>query len=133
VPILAACSRLGTVTYIPDGGSYTSEDLEGLLASADLGRTAETPVNEAVALRQEALADLRQYGDEAADLADALTSDFPADLPAVPITVELGMFEGAPAWFVTEAAADADGTLTYRRLWVLSRSDRSVIAALASE
>jgi hypothetical protein len=60
-----------------------------------------------------------------------LTNEFPLATVAVPAIVELGAFEGEPAWIVIEAYEGADGTLSSRRLWVFSRADLSVVAALS--
>lgn len=126
---LAACGPADIVTYIPEGGSYAAEDLGELLASADLGDSARIDVADAADVRQRALAELRKSGDDAALLADTLTADFPADVAAVPVSVEKATYEGDAVWIVTEAAADDAGTLSYRRLWVFSYDERAVLAA----
>ncbi|MDP2299078.1 MAG: hypothetical protein U1E08_00330 [Coriobacteriia bacterium] len=126
---LLSCGPTDIVTYVPEGGIYRSDDLATLIASADLGKTAAVTTGEAPEVRQDALTQLRGYGDDAVALADTLTSDFPLDMAAVPVYVERGSYEGEPAWIVIEATADDAGTLTYRRLWVLSYTERAVIAA----
>ncbi len=128
---LAACSGADILTYIPEGGSYGADGLEALMTGIDPGKTADATIGEASELRQDALEDLRQHGTDAGLLADTLTSDFPLDEPAVPVHVELGTFEGARAWFVLEATGADDGTLGFRRLWVISFADRSVVAAVS--
>lgn len=126
----AACGSPSRVTFIPEGGSYQVGDLIGTLDAAKppaaLLRVSPDGVPEA---RQEALTDLRSYGDDAAALADTLTSEFPHDVTAVPFSVERGQFDGSPAWIVIESWGDPDGQLEFRRLWVFSHDDLSVLAA----
>lgn len=124
-----ACAARARVTYIPEGGEYVAEDLSAAIEDPAPGRISRITADDAPAIRQEILADLRTHGDEAARLADALTSDFPTDVAAVPYAVERGTFEGEPAWIVFEAWGDAGEPLTLRRVWVFSRDDLSVLAA----
>jgi hypothetical protein len=84
---------------------------------------------DALDVRQEALADLRKNDESTAMLADTLTSDFPLDVAAVPYLVELGTFDGEPAWIVYESWGESGEKLVHRRLWVFSYGDRSVLAA----
>ena len=126
---LAACRDSAGVTYIPEGGSYAAAELQAKLEASDLGAVATRPVTDAGAERQQALARLREYGDEAALLADTLTREFPVDVAAVPVIVERGDYEGTDAWFVVEAWGEPGGTLSFRRIWVFSAGDLSVLAA----
>ena len=130
--MLGACGSRDAVIYIPEGGTYTADDLSGLLAEADLGNRPEIAPEDVTGRRQQALADLRQHGDDAAALADTLTADFPADVAAVPVRVELADYECQRAWVVIEATADETGALNYRRLWVFSFDERAVLAAQSS-
>ena len=131
--LLVGCGARADLTFTMEGGSYSAADLEPLLAAADLGATARVATSEAPDVRIEVLAQLRQEGDDAIALADTLTSDFPVDVAAVPVAVEAATYEGEPAWIVIEAWGDEDGALTHRRLWVFSKSDQSVLAALSHE
>lgn len=127
--LIAACSPSADVTFIADGGSYTTADLAGVLTDADLGSTARIKADDAAEARQDALADLRGNGEEASALADVLTSQFPLDDIAVPVIVERGRFDDTDAWLVIEATGDVGTKLTGRRLWVFSAADLSVLAA----
>lgn len=127
--LVIACTSPADIDYIPEGGSYAEEELETALAQSDAGATADVTTEEAPEVRQEALARLRQHGADAASLADTLTSEFPVDVAAVPYAVELGEFEGQPAYIVFEAWGEDGGTLSYRRMWVFSRDDMGVLAA----
>lgn len=127
--LLVACSPRVAVEFVPEGGSYAAADLDAVLAGADLGSATRLATEEATTARQEALASLRLYGEDASTLADSLTSDFPLDAASVPIIVERGYYEGAPAWIVIEAWGDAGEKLTHRRVWVFSRDSHDVIAA----
>lgn len=126
---VAACASPSRVNFIPEGGSYTAESIASALDASEPGRTAKVETAEAPSVRQESLADLRTNGDDAAALADVLTSEFPTDVAAVPYTVEKGTYEGEPAWIVYEAWGDAGGSLSYRRIWVFAYDDKAVLAA----
>lgn len=127
-----ACAAQARITYIPEGGDYTTEDLPDALNDPAPRSISRVAADDAPAIRQEVLADLRTHGDEAARLADVLTSDFPAGTAAVPYAVEIGTFEDEPAWIVYEAWGEAGEPLTLRRVWVFSRDDLSVLAASSS-
>jgi len=122
--LLASCAPAHRVTYIPEGGSYTVDDLARLLDEADLGAAVRIDTSDAVDERQSTLADLRREGDDTGRLADTLTLDFPADLAT---------YEGAEAWVVIEAWGEEGGSLTHRQLWVLSYDDGAVLAALRKD
>lgn len=126
---ISGCAEQARVTYIPEGGAYTADDLSAALDDSDPGSASRVTAADALTVRQEALADLRTHGDDAARLADVLTSEFPADTAAVPYAVEIGAFKGEPAWIVFEAWGDVGEPLTHRRVWVFSRDDLSVLAA----
>ena len=126
----AACGSPSHVTFIPEGGSYKVGDLISTLDSANPPASlARLSPDDVAGARQEALADLRSYGDDASALADTLTSEFPHDVTAVPFAVERGQFDGSPAWIVIESWGDPGGQLEFRRLWVFSYDDLSVLAA----
>lgn len=126
---IPACAARARATYIPEGGDYVAEDLPVALEEPAPDRISRITVDDAPAVRQEVLADLRTHGDEAARLADVLTSEFPTDVAAVPYVVERGTFDSEPAWIVFEAWGDAGESMTLRRVWVFSRNDLSVMAA----
>jgi len=125
------CASPARITYIPEGGSYTADGLGDVLDAADRGETAQTSNDDIGALRQEALADLRTYGDEAAALADALTHEFPVDVNAVPVEVRAVTYEGRPAWIVVESWGEPGEQLSSARLWVFSAEDYSLITAVS--
>ncbi|MGB4442614.1 MAG: hypothetical protein WBJ62_10440 [Coriobacteriia bacterium] len=126
---IAGCAQHARVTYIPEGGSYTADELSAALDDSDPGSASRVMIEDALTARQEALADLRTHGDDAALLADVLTAEFPTDTAAIPYAVEVGAFNDEPAWIVYEAWGDAGEPLTHRRVWVFSRDDLSVVAA----
>lgn len=133
VVVVASCGSSVRATFIPDGGSYTADDLTSLLDSADLSRFSDIATDDAARIRTEVLAALRQEGDDAAALADTLTSDFPTDVASIPAIVEHGTYEGEPAWIVVESWGDPGGSLTHRRIWVFSYGERAVIAATSAQ
>lgn len=123
-----ACTSPARVTFIPEGGSYAGDELKVALDESDPGRVAKVKTAEASDVRQDALANLRRNGEDAGDLADTLTAEFPVDVAAVPYRVEKGAYDGTPAWIVFEAWGEPGGQLSYRRVWVFSGDDLSVIA-----
>lgn len=126
---VSACASPSALDYIPEGPSYAADELTTALEESDAGAAAQVKVEDAADVRQDTLAQLREHGEEASALADMLTSEFPVDVAAVPYRVEVGTYEGQQAWIVYEAWGDEEGTLSYRRMWVLSYEDRAVIAA----
>lgn len=127
------CSSPARISYIPEGGSYTAEDIATVLADADPGEAAKASAAESGSMRQEVLADLRTYGDDAAALADALTHQFPVDVNAVPFEVRAGIYEGQPAWIVIESWGAPGEQLSSVRLWVFSSEDLALITALSGQ
>ncbi|MDY0341473.1 MAG: hypothetical protein RBS17_09730 [Coriobacteriia bacterium] len=127
------CSSPTRISYIPEGGSYTANDLTGILDATDLDKTASIPVDDIDETRQEALADLRTHGDDAAALADTLTHQFPVDVNAVPIEARAVTYEGQPAWIVVESWGEAGEQLSSARLWVFSAEDHSLITAASGQ
>lgn len=124
----AACTSPARVTFIPEGDVYTANDLQSALEDSDPGRVASVQTADAPGVRQEALANLRRNGEGAGELADTLTTEFPVDVAAVPYRVEKGAYGDTEAWIVFEAWGEPGGDLVYRRAWVFSLDDRSVIA-----
>ena len=127
------CSSPARISYIPEGGAYTADDLPGVLDAADSADLAGLPADEVDETRQEVLADLRTHGEDAAALADALTTQFPVDVNSVPIEVRLATYEGAPAWVIVESWGAAGRPLSTRRLWVFSAESLELITALSEQ
>lgn len=124
----SACGSPSRLSYIPEGGSYTAGDLADALAASDPGPTSHVTSEDAPQIRQQALANLRSQSEDAAALANTLTSEFPSDIAAVPYRVELGTFEGDPAWIVFESWGEPGQSLDHRRLWVFAYDDRMLLA-----
>lgn len=129
VVAMLSCGTPAKAVFVPDGGPYVADDLTRLLQDADLAAFSDTPTDDAAELRTRVLASLRQEGDDAAALADTLTSDFPTDVASVPAIVEHGTYEGEPAWIVIESWGEPGQKLSYRRIWVFSYEERAVVAA----
>lgn len=127
-----SCGSSPRATFTPDGGSYVADDLTRRLEDADLAAFSDIPTDDAAETRIRVLASLRQEGDDAAALADTLTSDFPTDVTSVPAVVERGTYEGEPAWIVIESWGEPGETLAYRRIWVFSYDERAVVAATSA-
>ncbi len=126
---LAGCSGTARILYIPEGGDYSAEDLPVLLEDADTSKARGLDPAEVPGARQDALADLRTHGAEAAALADALTSQFPVDVNAIPVEVHRASYEGEPAWIVVESWGDDGKPVTETRLWVFSEEDLDLMTA----
>lgn len=127
------CSPTTRISYIPEGGTYTADELAGVLEATDADNLAGMPADEVGEARQEALSDLRTHGEAAAALADALTTQFPIDVNSVPIEVRMATYEGAPAWIVVESWGEAGQPLSSRRLWVFSSESLELITALSQQ
>jgi hypothetical protein len=125
----AACAPKAHLNFIPEGASYTGDGLSEALDEADQGRLADMATEDAVDARRAVLTDLRREGQDAAALADILTTEFPTDVPAVPFRVERGSYEDADAWVVFEAWGDPGDSLQHKRVWVFSAEDGSLLTA----
>ncbi|MBN2248392.1 MAG: hypothetical protein JW733_06800 [Coriobacteriia bacterium] len=125
------CSSPTRISYIPEGGSYAADDLAPILEATDLGDTVGIPIDQIGTSRQDALAELRTHGDEAAALADTLTHQFPVDVNAIPIEVRAARYEGEPVWIVIEAWGAPGERLSSGRLWVFSAADLTPVTALS--
>lgn len=125
---LAGCDR-STIEFIPSGGPYTMTQVEDLAAQVSLADVEDEKTANGPALREEALLELRKAGADASLLADALTRDFPSGATSVPLLVEGATVDGVEAWIVVEAWGDGDGTLSRRRVWVLDRSDFTILGS----
>ncbi len=124
----SGCSGSGDITYVPDGGTYTSDELTAMAAEIKEPSAAGRPVSEAPELRQAALTRLRR--DEGTrPLADLLTKAFPADGRSVPYYAELGSVNGHDAWIVVEVWGATDGILDKRRVWAFSTDTGDVIVS----
>lgn len=126
---LTACGSASSVTYIPEGATYTSESIVTALEASDAGAAARVTSEEAPDVRQSALASLRTNGDEASRLADMLTKEFPSDVLAVPYAIEHGTYADEDAWIVFEAWTSEPGTLSGRRVWVFRYDDLGMLTA----
>lgn len=127
IVLVAGCSPTARVTYIPDEKAYTTESLPALLASVSVHE--KIGADDVAAARQQALADLRKRGPEAAELADTLTHQFPVDVNAVPIEVRKTRYEDQEAWIVIEVWGRQGEPPSYRRLWVFSAEELELLAA----
>ncbi|MDO8949569.1 MAG: hypothetical protein Q8S43_10260 [Actinomycetota bacterium] len=126
--VLSACDK-AAIEYVPNGGTYTLAQAEDVASGYDMSEVENVKTSEGPSLRRERLLELREAGTDTSLLADALTRDFPSDTPSVPLLVESATVDGVRAWLVVEAYGDTDGTLSRRRLWVLDRSNFTVLAS----
>lgn len=127
--LTSACASPTRVTFIPDGPSFGASELTRVLESVEIGDAHDIDPKDVRQARQDALADLRTYGDDAAALADALTADLPADVNAVPVEIWSATYEGEPVWVVIEAWGDPSEKLRYRRMWIYSTDDVTLVGA----
>jgi len=117
------------VEYIPEGGTYTLTEVQERAVSADAHGADGIATDDADEERVDRLVYLRQQGEEAAALADALTAGFPAESAAVPILAERGTVDGQAVWIVVEAWGEPAAKLEHRRLWLLDGRTLQVVNA----
>jgi len=125
----AGCSTHARLAYHTDGPEYSAQDLRPALQAVDVGTADTITARHATETRTQMLAELRTHGKNGTTLADVLTSQFPLDVPAVPVHVEEASYEGVSSWIVVEVWGDEGETLTHRRLWVIARDNPTVLAA----
>lgn len=117
--LLTGCADNGPV-YVESGAAHTNETALDVLARADSSAVASKPTADGAELRHAALAALRREGDSASKIADLLTRTFPSSTSGVPVYVERASYEGTPAVLVVEATGPESGSLSSKRLWVVS-------------
>jgi hypothetical protein len=123
---LAGCGS-STVEYIPEGGTYTLAEVQARAVALDSDGAEGIATDDAIDERTARLVHLRRQGDEAAALADALTTGFPSENASVPILVERGTVDGRPVWIVIEAWGEPGAKLEHRRLWLLDDQTLEVV------
>ena len=117
--LLAGCEPTGP-EFVAEGRSYTLNTALELSDTIDAGGLAEQPTSKANELRHEALVALRKQGDMAENAAKVITATFPAETSGVPYYVERALYHSEPALIIVEAIGPQGGTLSDRRVWVLS-------------
>jgi len=128
---LVGCGRGVTIEYIPEGGTYSMADLEGLAHDVDIAVLEDVASSEIGETRQKYLTALRGHGEQASIVADTLTRDFPVDTLAVPLLVESGVVDEQNVWIVVEAWAEEGSTLLHRRVWLLDRDTMALVNSLS--
>ncbi|MBN1459884.1 MAG: hypothetical protein JXA57_10115 [Armatimonadetes bacterium] len=128
---LTGCGRNTSIEFIPQGGTYSLEDMADVALSVDISPLKDVPATEVSVLRQEYLTALRGYGSEASAVADALTRDFPLDTAAIPLHVEAANVDGTDVWLIVEAWAETGGPLEHRRLWLLDRATLGLVDSVS--
>lgn len=124
---LAVACTSAEMSYVIDGGTYTAITVEDLATAIPSPTFADTRPDDIAELRSVELTALRAEGEGAATLADILTSEFPADTPAVPYYAEEAVVDGQDAWVILEVWGSSGGMLDKQRLWVLKRDSGDVI------
>lgn len=115
------CKKTG-ITYIESGNAFTRESALAVLAKTDASSIAARPTSEGPGLRHNALARLRRLGPAASSAADLLTRSFPSDTTGVPVHVERGTYNTVPVLLVVEATGPSSGSLSSKRLWIVSEA-----------
>lgn len=123
---LAGCGR-AIVEYIPEGGTYTLAEVQEHAVTVDARGAERIATDDAYEERVDRLVYLRRQGEEAAAVADALTSGFPTENASVPILVERGTVDGQPVWIVVEAWGEPGAKTEHRRLWLLDGQTLDVV------
>lgn len=109
-----------SITYVDNDNSYTRSSALELATDVPSDKLNETPTEKSQELRSEALSDLRNDGEAASQAATLITSTLPQDSKGVPFYVERASYEGTESILIVEAIGRAGGTLSDKRLWVLS-------------
>jgi len=125
---LFGCRATTDVTYVAEGGQYTSQELSTLAASVSSPSFTGEPISEASTLRKQALTSLRR-DDATTPVADLLTQAFPGDARAVPYYVERAEVDGRDAWVVIEVWGSPGGTLDKSRIWAFDAATSDVIVS----
>lgn len=117
IPI-AGCTAVHPM-WVDTGATYSSADVDAVIAKADASALEGRSVSELEDLRHGALVDLRSQNDTAAEAANRITNTLPID-SGVPIYVELATYDEHPdALVVVEATGSEGETFTRLRLWVI--------------
>lgn len=127
--LLTACGSGPRITFIPDGGSYTSEEVLERADEADTREASDLTAEEAPEARQRALATLRTRGESASEAADTITRVFPPDTASVPVLVEAARVDGRRVWLIVEAWGGREGPLDARRVWVVDSETDEVVSS----
>lgn len=123
---LSACSQ-SKVAYVDTDASYTSTQLQSLLARTGLGSVGDESASKATELRHEALVQLRSQGTAQSVAADTITKAFPTTIASVPVHVERADFDGAESLIIVEAWGDSRGRLSSKRLWVIGAKSGEIL------
>ena len=122
----SGCSR-AAVEYIPEGGVYTLADAQERARSLDVRGADAIETDKAASERVDRLVYLRRQDDQAAALADALTSGFPTENASVPVLAEHATVDGRPVWLIVELWGEPGAKLTHRRLWLLDDQTLEIV------
>lgn len=128
VLLLTACATLD-VEFIETSEDYDAAGLETLLDTTASPDLEQRMVEEAPALRREALTELRSRSAAGAQAADLITKTFP-DVAAVPFHVRTARYEGVEAVLLIEAASDEYGSLGARRLWAVNEQGEVLVSLM---
>ncbi len=132
VAFLASCGPKARITFNPDGGSLETSEVADALRGLDVPAAAGASVDQAADLRNRSIADLRSRGGDEAELADLLTTQFPADTRSVPYYAAEAIVDGSPAWIIGEVWGPENGTMDKYRVWAFDRETGAVIVTAAA-
>jgi len=132
VSLAAGCGGV-RASWVPDGGTLTSTEVDELAKTADLSQVSSIDVADAPEARTDVLVWLRTKGADGARAASLLTKGFPDRTAAVPVLVEVALVDGVRSLIVVEAAQGIEtaqgvaGALTAKRLWLFEFESGSLI------
>ena len=129
VLLLTGCSGQFRARFETSGGPLDTAGAEQLARTTDISALSRVKADDAPALRDKVLSDLRTHGAKGELAATLLTTGFPVPTRSVPVLVRYSKVDDRDAVIVVEAFGDAGGRLTHRRLWVFDADTGAIIAA----
>ncbi|MDZ4177655.1 MAG: hypothetical protein U1E29_00240 [Coriobacteriia bacterium] len=125
--VFVGCAPRTTMILADEGRSYELASVaEAMIDQPDPGFFG-SPTERAPDLRHASLSSLRSRGEAERQLANFLTTVFPADGRSVPYHAEAAMVDDRQAWLVAEVWGSAGGNLDRKRLWAFDRETGDVI------
>lgn len=126
--LVAGCSASTDVELVDSGRSLDRAEVTAVIQSADPGKLAERPAEDAPGLRSEALSSLRRKGGTGRAAAELITTSFPSTAQGVPFYVERAVVDDVDAWIIVESVGRRGETLDGRRLWVLGSEGNVILS-----
>lgn len=125
--LASACATGPAATWVPDGGSLTSAQVDALAQGTDISAVGDVSLESAPDSRNDVLVWLRQKGADGDRAASLLTIGFPERTQAIPVLIEIADVDGLRSLIVVEAAPGQGGRLTAKRLWLFQLASGKLV------